>query len=460
LASVVLSLLLLGPRPASSDEQQNITAAYNLATYGVMSTRAPQTGPPMADMRREPLYPLLISLAVRPGDPSLECLLGPADPECRTQQLALRLVNVALIAGAVLMTFLLGRLLVRERWALAGAAVVAVSPALLQYANRALTEPLATLLLLGGTYCLIRARQDRASLTWWAVAAGACFGLLVLTKAIFLIVIPPLVLVVALRRSAFPHGPRLAAVMLATALAVVAPWSIRNAVTLGDPMPSSGASPVLAVRAASLEMTPMEYASSFAFNTGVIGPRTAALLFDEDDYRRHDRDNADSFYRTAVPLEASDVSEQLNREALETILDQPLKSLALTLPFAWSGAFGAIPIGTTTPGWWWSPLADGWVAFGVLGVAIRWLSFIAFFAVAWRSRRNPDLLCLVLPAGLLFLAYAFTSHFIARYGHPLLPIATICGAVLAQSLWTRWRASTLAFQSSESSPGAPVPSSP
>jgi len=141
--------------------------------------------------------------------------------------------------------------------ALVAALVVAVYPALLEYQGMLMSEPLAATLLSGGVLAVLWAWNG----AWWRwLLPGALFGALALTRPEYLGVVVLLAVVVAIRSScrispdSEPNrqlggwrGSLVAAgVMLAAALVVIAPWTLRNAVALDRFVPiSTGGGQVL-----------------------------------------------------------------------------------------------------------------------------------------------------------------------------------------------------------------------
>ncbi|HEY6145673.1 MAG TPA: hypothetical protein VIV13_05320 [Solirubrobacterales bacterium] len=139
--------------------------------------------------------------------------------------------------------------------ALAGALVVAIYPALLEYQGMLMSEPLAATLLSGGVLAVLWAWDG----AWWRwLLPGALFGALALTRPEYLGVIVLLAVVVALRpscrfrsnsegnRRLGKEGLAAAGVMLVAAFVVIAPWTLRNAVALDRFVPiSTGGGQVL-----------------------------------------------------------------------------------------------------------------------------------------------------------------------------------------------------------------------
>jgi len=129
--------------------------------------------------------------------------------------------------------------------ALVGALVVAIYPALLEYEGMLMSEPLAATLLSGGVLAALWAWEGIWS-RW--VLPGALFGALALVRPEYLGVAVLVAIVVAVR--ALPRDWRTsllpAAVFLAAALVIIAPWTIRNLSALDRIVPiSTGGGQVL-----------------------------------------------------------------------------------------------------------------------------------------------------------------------------------------------------------------------
>src|SRR4051794_2576610 len=174
-----------------------------------------------------------------------------------------RVVLAVIGALSVLFAYLLGRRLTRERerlvknrpyrgrnspsvWpALAGALVVAVYPALLEYQGMLMSEPLAAALLSGGVLAALWA-WDGGWARW--VLPGASFGALAMVRPEYLGVAALVAAAVFAReaRGDWKHSLLRAAVFFGAALIVIAPWTIRNAVALDRFVPiSTGGGQVL-----------------------------------------------------------------------------------------------------------------------------------------------------------------------------------------------------------------------
>lgn len=122
--------------------------------------------------------------------------------------------------------------------ALVGALAVAVYPALLEYQGMLMSEPAAAALLSGGVLAVLWA-WDGGRVRW--LLPGALFGALAMVRPEYLGVAVLVALVIAVRwmRDGWRDSLLRAAVFLAAALVLIAPWTIRNAVALDRFVPIS-----------------------------------------------------------------------------------------------------------------------------------------------------------------------------------------------------------------------------
>jgi 4-amino-4-deoxy-L-arabinose transferase-like glycosyltransferase len=149
----------------------------------------------------------------------------------RMAQAVLGVVIVALLGA-------LASRLFDRRAAICTMALAAVYVPLVAAGTSLLAEPLTIALELGALLAVLAwRRQGRLR---WVVAAGAMGGALTLTRSnAFVVVIALAVGVWPARRRLWSGVPKSAAVLLATAMLVVAPWTIRNAVVLHSFIPVS-----------------------------------------------------------------------------------------------------------------------------------------------------------------------------------------------------------------------------
>ncbi len=171
-----------------------------------------------------------------------------------------RLALAAIGTLAVLFSYLIGRRLARPAdppplgevdrrgvvAGLSGAAAVAIYPALLEYGGMLMSEPLAATLLSGSILAMFWA-ADREGWVGWLLP-GALLGATSMVRPEYLGVALLLALVVFARtaRTDWRRSLGQAAILLAGVILVIAPWTIRNAVTLDRFVPiSTGGGQVL-----------------------------------------------------------------------------------------------------------------------------------------------------------------------------------------------------------------------
>jgi MYXO-CTERM domain-containing protein len=123
------------------------------------------------------------------------------------------------------LSWLLGRRLFGPRVAIAAALVVAVYPFAWQYEELLYPESLATPLVLAFLVLALTGRASRRR----AILAGAVLGVALLMHPTSVIVLVPFAVSLILRLG-WRRAVTLSALAVAVAVAVVAPWTIRNAV--------------------------------------------------------------------------------------------------------------------------------------------------------------------------------------------------------------------------------------
>lgn len=147
--------------------------------------------------------------------------------------------------GGTVVVALIG-VVARQLWGLRVAAVAlavaAVHPTLVLFGTSLQLEPLLEALMLGSLAAALQHRRSQKGVGW-ALGCGVLAGLAILTREVGLAVLFPVCWLVWTSRQRFgKHAVLAPAVTLAAAVAVVAPWTIRNAVTLRSfaPVSTSG----------------------------------------------------------------------------------------------------------------------------------------------------------------------------------------------------------------------------
>ena len=167
--------IYLGPswEPLQDDQADYLQLAQGVAARAEFTRAAPGEAF-IAEPHRRPGYPLFLASLCRTAG-------------CDHWQIAI--VQALLFAAAVALTYVLARRIVPRGAALA-AALVAVYLPIAYLASLALSEMLATFLLLLTVFLYLRSRTHGSA---WAFASGAAAGYLALTRPLFTLL--PLVLV-------------------------------------------------------------------------------------------------------------------------------------------------------------------------------------------------------------------------------------------------------------------------
>ncbi len=162
-----------------------------------------------------PLYEMFLA--------SIFGAVGPSMVAARWVQVVLSTVTVALV-------YALARSSGGERPARIAVALCALQPSLVAYSHYLYSETLFTALLVAAA--LAYHHRPGGPRGADRVVAGLLFGLAALTRSVALYFLPVWIAWLALRR----RWPELrgVAVVLAVALLTIAPWTLRNALVLGD----------------------------------------------------------------------------------------------------------------------------------------------------------------------------------------------------------------------------------
>lgn len=185
------------------------------------------TGEPQPTASYPPLYPVYLAFFSVLGLDSLE---------------AHRAVSCLLGTVAVVLIGLLGRKLGGERVGLVAAGLAAIYPQLVMVDGTVITEALYAPLI--ATILLLAYRLLEAPGPGRAAALGAAIGLAVLTRSeslllVALLAVPACALAVKARPRWRAAAPLIAIALAATAV-VLAPWTVRNAIVMDEPVVLTG----------------------------------------------------------------------------------------------------------------------------------------------------------------------------------------------------------------------------
>ena len=191
------------------DERDYDALAVNLLRHGEYGFE-----PGVKSSMRPPLYPTVVA--------AVYSVAGERN------HAAVRALQAVLSGGLVVVVFLLARGMYDERTGITAAGICAVYPSLVAASGLVLTETLFTLLLCGACWAMLQYLTKGG--LGWLVALGGLNGLAAVTRSVMWLFVPVLAmfLLACDVRSTIPRRMLHAAIAVATMLAVMAPWAIRN----------------------------------------------------------------------------------------------------------------------------------------------------------------------------------------------------------------------------------------
>jgi len=320
-------------------------------------------------------------------------------------------LNVALSVATIGLVFVLGRRLAGPAVGLVAAAIWAVWPNLVFHSGIVLTETLFLFLLVLLLIVLLGDR-DTAGAPGVArlVTVGALFGLVLLVRPVSAVV-APFLLVLWWGRGARAALWRLG-VVLAAAVVVLVPWSVRSTLVMDEPV------------ALSLNLGDNLCLGHNPGATGGFGD-LSAHCFTAEGLRRPEsetRRNSENIDRALT---------YIREHPGETLRRTPSK-LRYTLRNDWDGLqvaedFGAQPIMATSTRDALRAVATGFYA--VVG-----LLAVGGGVVLLRRRHHTRALFLIV-GGLAQLISPLATFGDPRFKMPLYPTLAVCAAVAVVALW-------------------------
>jgi hypothetical protein len=425
--AVLATAILLRPPKWLSDFDQGfyITIAYDLVHHGVFSNGvfddvdSTQAEPPPGRFFG-PVYPAVVAAIVkldprfaRAVDCNVENNAGRrAASECEAYARPVRIVHAAFLAIGVLAIAVAAELILGIAQAFWLAAVLATA-ALLPDADLfsfVMTESL--------TFCL----YSLASLALiWSIkapgagkflVAGVLLGLLVLTRAAYMVLIfvVPVLIFISFRR-ADRLTARAAGCMVAFIIAcaaVVTPWMARNAISIGYwGLTEEYGSAALIERFAFNDMTAREFLLSFPYCLPTIGPPLVQAAFGQGAMDRFVYYTPRSFFhvgrnaRDKLVEEHGRLDPLIGRLVFDEMRDHWWRHLLVSVPLGWCGM---------------------WVG-GVFGLAL--VPLFAVAAVRARGVSHRLLLIYSGPALMMLGLHALVANQYTRYNLILIgPLAT------------------------------------
>ena len=391
-AAVVLALgyaVLVSPgfEPYLDDQVSYLRLANGLVERGEY-TRAAQDAPFAPEPLRPPGYPLFLAPL---------CLFG-----CSHWTIA---IMQALLYGAlVFLAYAIARRMLSVRAARFAAVAVALYLPIAYFAAIAYSDFLATFLLVAGSAAFLRAR--RTSSLAWGSAAGALFGWLALTRAVFVLFPAALAFVTLVVDGRRLFSPRALRPMLAAALVfaiVLAPLMLYSARHFGRPFASSSGSAVWLGAVQGVGMADLDEFEA----AELAAVKSEVAAFDQI------TDRVDQAYAWTV------LNEQLGVHGTRFIAHDPLGYLVRTPVRALVLWAGDLPVPVDT-----MPSLDASVRVlaGAVQIALFLFALVGAIALA---RRRDDASLLPLVIILYVSAVALLLGTEARYALPAKPFVLI-----------------------------------
>lgn len=437
--AIQATLALQTPAPRQPDETFYLRTAHTLLETGVFSTpetRSPAgntDGAPLPDNYIAPLYPGFLAglAAISPAArTAIACAESGDIRDCRSSDFSTIFQAQAALAALGALGAFWGflNLFGRPRPAYLALGLMLALGLQARLATMLLTDgaALAAMLVFFGAFT--QAVRDGAG-RWWAVAGGL-LGLAALIRPSYSylpVLLAPVVVLFLVRARSQPPRRAVggAALLLAGALAVAAPWMARNAVQLGTPaLTGHYSGNILGERLGYNAMTAREWAAAFVYWLPDFGDSLASRLFPPDAYRRLQIQAPDGFFVHGK----DEILRRAKRDlggpegltahlVTEHLLAQPITHAVTTLPLIWRGL---------------------WVGdyFG-LGAVL-----LAPFVIRLRRARGDAAPLLMAAAPFLLMAgfHALVSINIVRYNFPL---AAIYAVLWTYALgWVRERAAS------------------
>ena len=468
---VIWLFYMISESPPRWDDKQNIIYGYNLFHHGSYSLSTKVDSILRPSNYREPLYPLSIAgtfiFSRELRDASFQDVITMG-----RMQLLLKYVNVfwaaMLFAGYTCVYFSLMRsrtLFLISCFLLFLCHITSVS-----IFDRLYAEMMVSAIMLWVTYLSVLCQAKRRSYLLWSVL-GIFLGLLSLTRAVFLYIAFPYVLVFAILvfwKSFTKRDVFYPAVCMVGALATVMPWMIRNQVYLDDFSIALRGGQVLHVRATKNSMDRNEFWGSFyVYSPPDIREAVGHVLgFGKKDLQKHGRLRrlnryASDFYeediaavKNAMPSEAvsfirksiaeyerlkreykeagvvsyeQEAGKAIQKEALEIIAAHPLKHIVMCIPFFYRG------IGQITGHTFLDRLAIPLPWFRPLLKLALYLSLFCTLALEVIRRKINITPPMILPLSTIAF-YVLLTHNMPRYTEVLMPYFVLCASFLvAQS---------------------------
>ncbi len=310
--------------------------------------------------------------------------------------------------------------------------------------DRLFTELPATAFLLAASWCAVRfVHRETPSR---AICLGIAMGLLVLTKAAFLYIGIAFILLLflsdRLESTRQPDARSLRqlrvnyAMLVAAFLGTLAPWIIRNTISMGSAAITTRSESILGMRMILAEFPPLGliYATSPAPLRQHLGPllgyspadlEAGGKLSDIGSVNRR----RGEIFKTRMRAEGFDgkTEQWLRRSALSSVVNHPLHYLQSIGVFAYRGMWFMEPAGFAAK-------LDPMTFYALSTILV--LVFLGVFFGGLIARNRVLIAAFGLSAGACLFHSALT-HAIPRYNKPIAPIVIIAVLWLCVALARR-----------------------
>ncbi|GEM_PF-2767089 len=331
-----------------------------------------------------------------------------------------------LLCTAFMIAWLARELTGSKRAGMVGLWCTAFHPFLSSYVNRVYVEVFGAFLITLMTAFLFLALKRRRAVFF--ILAGALFGAIVLSYAQWKYIWPFTLftlLVFALRNKGHLYKNLVCVFLFAlAAFAVFHPWELRNEKLLGNAVISAGGGSVLSVRAHYNLMGPEAYASSFLYWSRSPVLKWALKRFvDKKHYEVLMRDDPAGVYHKQKAYRKLmsrkydrfiDFSRALRAEAVQLILQHPVRHILMCIPVAYRGMMNG--------------------TFSVFYIAV----YALFGYGLWKAIRHSQwVVCSLLASP--FFVYCFNmsvTHGLTRYNEQVTPLLVL-GAIVGYCTWRR-----------------------
>ena len=416
---LILSAAILTRPPKQLDQFDQpfyLTIAYHLIHHGVFSNGSIDPGngasaAPPPGMFFGPIYPSLIALVARIDArfaKSVDCgaehyLATKTAGQCDIYVRPMLLLHALLLALGALAVARAAELLFPVGPIFWFTGVLATG-ALLADADQ-----FSFLMTESAVFCLYSLAMLAIVSGWtsskhrYFVLGGVGFGALCLARFSYLpaaAIIPVLIVINARWLDALPRARAFvsASAFVLAFLAVILPWAVRNAISIGKfALTEEYGSVTLVERFAYDRMTPREFLLAFPYCLPKIGPSLVRQSFGPDAMRRFQYDLSDSFYAMGVAKRDA-LTERFTRidPIILEIAQSELKNnwwryILVSIPLAWCGMW-----------------VGGW-----LGLAM--VPLFAGACVAAFRRSKPLLFLYATPAFVSLALHALLASLYTRY---------------------------------------------